>query len=51
MAKKVRGGKITTTVENQNIIDREEGLNTLKYYIGEDLFNIIQNYYQKALQQ
>lgn len=29
MAKKVRGGKITTTVENQNIIDREEGLNRI----------------------
>ena len=31
--------------------NREEGLNTLKYYIGEDLFNIIQNYYQKEILQ
>lgn len=29
MAKKVRGGKITTTEPNQNIIDREEGLNRI----------------------
>ena len=31
--------------------NREEGLNTLKYYIGEELFNIIQNYYQKEILQ
>lgn len=29
MVKKVRGGKVTTTVANQNIIDREEGLNRI----------------------
>ena len=29
MIKKVRGGKVTTTVANQNIIDREEGLNRI----------------------
>ena len=27
MVKKVRGGKVTTTVANQNIIDREKGIN------------------------
>ena len=29
MVKKVRGGKVTTTVANQNIIDREDGLNRI----------------------
>ena len=29
MVKKVRGGKVTTTVANQNIIDREEGINRI----------------------
>lgn len=29
MVKKVRGGKVTTTVANQNIIDRENGLNRI----------------------
>ena len=29
MIKKVRGGKVTTTVVNQNIIDREDGLNRI----------------------
>lgn len=29
MARKVRGGIITTTVENQNIIDRDERFNTI----------------------
>ena len=29
MIKKVRGGKVTTTVANQNIIDREEGINRI----------------------
>ena len=29
MVKKVRGGKVTTTVANQNIIDREDGLNKI----------------------
>ena len=29
MVKKVRGGKVTTTVANQNIIDREDGLNII----------------------
>ena len=29
MIKKVRGGKVTTTVANQNIIDREDGLNRI----------------------
>ena len=29
MIKKVRGGKITTNVANQNIIDREDGLNRI----------------------
>lgn len=29
MIKKVRGGKVTTNVANQNIIDREEGLNRI----------------------
>lgn len=29
MAKKVRGGIITTTVENQNIIERDERFNTI----------------------
>ena len=27
MAKKVRGGKITTSIANQNILDVEQGLN------------------------
>lgn len=29
MIKKVRGGKVTTNVANQNIIDREDGLNRI----------------------
>ena len=29
MIKKVRGGKVTTTIANQNIIDREAGLNRI----------------------
>lgn len=29
MIKKVRGGKVTTIVANQNIIDREDGLNRI----------------------
>ena len=29
MIKKVRGGKVTTTVANQNIIDREDGINRI----------------------
>ena len=29
MVKKVRGGIVTTTVANQNIIDREDGLNRI----------------------
>ena len=29
MVKKVRGGKVTTNVANQNIIDREEGINRI----------------------
>ena len=29
MVKKVRGGKVTTNVANQNIIDREDGLNRI----------------------
>ena len=29
MVKKVRGGKVTTNVTNQNIIDREEGINRI----------------------
>ena len=29
MVKKVRGGKVTTAVANQNIIDREEGINRI----------------------
>ena len=29
MVKKVRGGKVTTTVANQNIIDKEDGLNRI----------------------
>ena len=29
MVKKVRGGKVTTTIANQNIIDREEGINRI----------------------
>lgn len=29
MIKKVRGGKVTTNVANQNIIDREEGINRI----------------------
>ena len=29
MIKKVRGGKVTTTVANQNIIDKEEGINRI----------------------
>lgn len=29
MIKKVRGGKVTTTVANQNIIDREERINRI----------------------
>ena len=29
MPRKVRGGKVTTTVANQNIIDREEGFNRI----------------------
>ena len=29
MIKKVRGGKVTTTDANQNIIDREDGLNRI----------------------
>ena len=48
MAKKVRGGIITTTVENQNIIDRDESFNTILKYVsivnlGLDKIHVIVN--------
>lgn len=48
MVKKVRGGKITTTVANQNIIDREERLNRILKNVsvvnlGSDEIHVIVN--------
>ena len=48
MIKKVRGGKVTTTVANQNIIDREEGFNRILKNVsvvnlGSDEIHVIVN--------
>ena len=48
MAKKVRGGKVTTNVANQNIIDREEGINRILKNVsvvnlGSDEIHVIVN--------
>ena len=48
MIKKVRGGKVTTTVANQNIIDKEDGLNRILKNVsvvnlGSDEIHVIVN--------
>ena len=48
MIKKVRGGKVTTNVANQNIIDREEGINRILKNVsvvnlGSDEIHVIVN--------
>ena len=48
MVKKVRGGKVTTNVTNQNIIDREEGINRILKNVsvvnlGSDEIHVIVN--------